>query len=227
VSSWTDAFGRWNGGCTHAATNIKNGHTGNERKTIHSPPDAELDRIRTGFGLAAGANLTITGVKPTDIPDPTEGGVLAISAGSARPVRASSTRRRNSRPSYPWPGDAPFAIDLQPGLNFFSQVTLGNFAAITALLVEQSRVAVGSAPRTGTIRCSRSICSRTLILASNTRLRHSASQHKHPAVQWLDEYVRSAYPFHPVPDGLEAYATLAGLYLKTSHGWRRSSEEEG
>jgi hypothetical protein len=98
VSSWTDAFGRWNGGCTHAATNIKNGHTGNERKTIHSPPDAELDRIRTGFGLAAGANLTITGVKPTDIPDPTEGGVLAISAGSARPVRASSTRRRNSRP---------------------------------------------------------------------------------------------------------------------------------
>jgi len=38
MSSWTDAFGRWNGGCTHAATNIKNGHVGNERETIDSPP---------------------------------------------------------------------------------------------------------------------------------------------------------------------------------------------
>jgi hypothetical protein len=38
MSSWTDAFGRWNGGCTHAATNIKNGHAGNERETIDRRP---------------------------------------------------------------------------------------------------------------------------------------------------------------------------------------------
>jgi hypothetical protein len=30
VSSWTDAFGRWNGRCTHSATNIENGHARND-----------------------------------------------------------------------------------------------------------------------------------------------------------------------------------------------------
>ena len=37
VPSWTDAFGRWNGRCTHAATNIKDSHAGNKRETIDSP----------------------------------------------------------------------------------------------------------------------------------------------------------------------------------------------
>jgi hypothetical protein len=44
VSSWTDAFGRWNGGCTHAATNIKNGHTGNERETVDGPPTVAIPK---------------------------------------------------------------------------------------------------------------------------------------------------------------------------------------
>jgi hypothetical protein len=38
MSSWTDAFSGWNSRCTHAATNIKNGHTGNYRESIDSPP---------------------------------------------------------------------------------------------------------------------------------------------------------------------------------------------
>lgn len=38
------------------------------------------------------------------------------------------------RPAYPWPGEKAFTIDLEPGLNFLSQVTFGNFAAITNLL---------------------------------------------------------------------------------------------
>jgi hypothetical protein len=37
LSSWTDAFGSWNGGRTHPTTNIENGHTGNERETIDGP----------------------------------------------------------------------------------------------------------------------------------------------------------------------------------------------
>ena len=32
------AFGGWNGGRTHAAANIENGHAGNERQTTDSPP---------------------------------------------------------------------------------------------------------------------------------------------------------------------------------------------
>jgi hypothetical protein len=42
MSSRTDAFGRWNGGCTHAAANVKNGHAGNERETIDSPPTVAI-----------------------------------------------------------------------------------------------------------------------------------------------------------------------------------------
>jgi hypothetical protein len=42
MSSWTNGFGRWNGGRAHAATNIKNGHAGNERETIHSPPTVAI-----------------------------------------------------------------------------------------------------------------------------------------------------------------------------------------
>ena len=32
----------WNGGCTHAATNIKNGHAGNERQMIDGPPTVAI-----------------------------------------------------------------------------------------------------------------------------------------------------------------------------------------
>jgi hypothetical protein len=38
LSGWRDAFGSWNGGRTHATTNIENGHAGNERETIDGPP---------------------------------------------------------------------------------------------------------------------------------------------------------------------------------------------
>jgi hypothetical protein len=38
LSSWPDAFGGRNGGRTHAATNIENGHAGEKSKTIDSSP---------------------------------------------------------------------------------------------------------------------------------------------------------------------------------------------
>ena len=38
LPSQTDAFGRWNCGRPHAATNVKNGHAGNERETMDRPP---------------------------------------------------------------------------------------------------------------------------------------------------------------------------------------------
>ena len=44
--------------------------------------NAVLENIRTAFGLPSGTNLTITGVRETDIPEPV-GGFLTISAGTA------------------------------------------------------------------------------------------------------------------------------------------------
>jgi hypothetical protein len=38
MASWPNAFGGWNGGRTHTATDIKNGHAGNERETIDCSP---------------------------------------------------------------------------------------------------------------------------------------------------------------------------------------------
>jgi len=38
------------------------------------------------------------------------------------------------QPTYVWPGDPSFTIDLQTGLNFLSYVTLNNFSAISSLL---------------------------------------------------------------------------------------------
>jgi hypothetical protein len=49
-----------------------------------------LAQIRTAFALAADANLTVTGVKPTDIPDPTAGGTLTISAGQAAVLKQTN-----------------------------------------------------------------------------------------------------------------------------------------
>lgn len=45
-------------------------------------PAAVLDDLRTAFALAAGANLTVTGVRAADIPDPV-GGRLTIAGGKA------------------------------------------------------------------------------------------------------------------------------------------------
>jgi hypothetical protein len=42
LSSWTDAFGVWNGGRTHTTTNIENGHAGNERETIDGSPTVAI-----------------------------------------------------------------------------------------------------------------------------------------------------------------------------------------
>ena len=46
-------------------------------------PSATLGGIRTSFALPPGTNLTIAGVEPTDIPDPTADGLLTISRGTA------------------------------------------------------------------------------------------------------------------------------------------------
>jgi hypothetical protein len=55
-------------------------------------PASVLDDIRTAFELAAGTNLTITGVKPTDIPTPSASGVLTISAGAAAALNQSGVK---------------------------------------------------------------------------------------------------------------------------------------
>jgi hypothetical protein len=44
--------------------------------------DAVLRKIRSAFALTGDTNLTVAGVQPADIPDPTAGGVLTIKAGT-------------------------------------------------------------------------------------------------------------------------------------------------
>jgi hypothetical protein len=149
--------------------------------------EAVLADIRTAFALPAGANLTVTGVRPGDVPDPVDG-VLTISAGMAAVLGqaaagmgltftapggglqavisagmpggwkfSDSFRGLNLFPfselaisgahfvfatakqsAFPWPGgegvEGPVTVDVEPGQNFLSDVTLDNFTLVGALL---------------------------------------------------------------------------------------------
>jgi hypothetical protein len=149
--------------------------------------EAVLADIRTAFALPAGTSLTVTGVRPGDVPDPVDD-VLTIAAGTAAVLGqaaagmgltftapggalqavisaampggwkfSDSFRGLDLFPfsdlaisgahfvfattkhsTFPWPGgeeaEEPVTVDIEPGQNFLSDVTLDNFTLVGALL---------------------------------------------------------------------------------------------
>lgn len=76
------------------AANLRTQATANSTIVLDSTvfSDALLNDIRTAFALAPDTNLTIAGVKPTDIPNPTANGALEITVGTAAVLNQSDVK---------------------------------------------------------------------------------------------------------------------------------------